>query len=257
MDSPKFVELGNGRLSFEETGSGETIVLIHGFSLNHSMWKDQVELLKEKYHVLTYDMRGFGKSSSPDLPYSHHEDLKTLLDFLDISKTHLVGLSLGGEVAIDFTLTYQDLVYSLTLVDSSIGGYKSTVDWNVHPEQGLNKAKENWLNHEVFAQTQKNEEAFKLLTKIATDYSGWHWFNKDPRKKLSPSVLEQLEKIKVITQAITGEQDLSYYQEMANTLGSKIKNSQKVTIPSSGHLPNIENSNIFNRVLLDFLSRYD
>jgi len=97
---------------------------------------------------------------------------------------------LGSEIAIDFTLSFPSMVKSLTLADSSLGGYKSTVDWNVHPEKGLEKAKANWLNHEVFNKTRENKFASDKLKKMLRDYSGWHWFNSDPREKLNPPAID-------------------------------------------------------------------
>ena len=242
-------EHNNGKLYFEVVGEGEPIVLIHGFSLDHRMWEPQVEFLKDKFKVITYDLRGFGKSSVPTGKYSHHDDLKALLEHLGVSKTHVVGLSLGGEIAIDFTLAFPNMVKSLVLSDSSLGGYKSTVDWNVHPEEGLEKAKENWVNHEVFNKTTTNKIASEKLQEMLKDYSGWHWFNSDPREKLIPPAIDQIQDIKVPTIIMVGENDLNYYHNIAEVLNQKILGSKKIIIPNSGHMTNLENTEAFNRVL--------
>lgn len=248
-----FFEHNNGKLYFEVVGEGEPIVLIHGFSLDHRMWEPQVEFLKDKFKVITYDLRGFGKSSVPTDKYSHHDDLKALLEHLGISNTHLVGLSLGGEIAIDFALAFPNMAKSLVLADSSLGGYKSTVDWNVHPEEGLERAKENWLNHEVLKKTRENINASKKLRGILADYSGWHWFNSDSRERLDPTALERLEEIKVPTLIIVGEKDLPYYHDISNILTSKINISKKFIFPEAGHMVNLENPEKFNQIVLDFL----
>src|SRR3989339_1460207 len=139
-------------LYFQSKGEGVPIIFVHGFSLDSRMWDPQVEIFSKTNQVITYDIRGFGKSPVPVGPYSHIEDLHNLVNHLKIQKFHLVGLSLGGEIAIDYALTYPDTILSLTLADSSLGGYSSTVDWRVYAkEQGLELAKANWLNHPVFA----------------------------------------------------------------------------------------------------------
>lgn len=175
--------------------------------------------------------------------------MKALLDHLGISETHVVGLSLGGEIALDFAVSYPDIVKTLTLADSSLGGYKSTVDWNVHPKLGLEKAKENWLNHQVFNKTSENVEASILLKQIVSDYSGWHWFNSDPREKVSPPTIEQIKNVSVPTLIMIGEYDLSYFKDIAEILKNKIPNSTKVIIKSSGHMSNLENIEQFNNTL--------
>lgn len=244
-----FFEFNKGKLYFEVTGEGEPIVFVHGFTLDYRMWKPQVDEFSKKFKVITYDLRGFGKSSIPEDKYSHHEDLKALLDHLGISKTHVVGLSLGGEIALDFAVSYPSMVKILTLADSSLGGYKSTVDWNVHPELGLDKAKENWLNHQVFDKTRENENALTLLKQIVSDYSGWHWFNNDPREKVSPPAIDQIQNIKVPTLIMIGEYDLSYFKDIAVILNNKIPNSKKIIIKNSGHMSNLENIEQFNKTI--------
>lgn len=244
-----FFEFNNGKLYFEVVGEGESIVFIHGFTLDHRMWKPQVDEFRKKFKVITYDLRGFGKSSTPEDKYSHHEDLKALLDHLGVPNAHIVGLSLGGEIALDFAVSYPDMVKTLTLADSSLGGYKSTVDWNVHSEFGLDKAKENWLNHQVFDKTRENKGALEKLKQIVSDYSGWHWFNNDPREKVSPSTIEQIQNIKVPTIIMIGEYDLSYFKDIAEILNNKIPNSKKIIIKNSGHMSNLENIEQFNKTI--------
>ena len=103
-----FVKVGqeNGHsieLHFEDHGSGKPVVLIHGYPLDGSSWERQERVLLDAgYRVITYDRRGFGKSSQPTVGYDYDtfaHDLKTLLDFLDLFDVTLVGFSMGtGEV---------------------------------------------------------------------------------------------------------------------------------------------------------------
>ncbi len=94
----------DGHIYYEVSGSGEPIVFIHGFTLDHRMWRPQVEFFAQDYQVITYDVRGFGKSSIPTQPYSHDDDLLALLTYLGIEQAHIVGLSMGGRIATNFTL---------------------------------------------------------------------------------------------------------------------------------------------------------
>lgn len=242
-------------LYHQTSGSSTPIIFVHGFSLDSRMWQPQVEYFTKTNQVITYDMRGFGKSDAASGPYSHIQDLRELLASLKIYKAHIVGLSLGGEVAIDYSLTYPDTVLSLTLADASLGGYSSTVDWRVYAkEQGLEQAKENWRNHPVFAPSNRNPEVAKQLKTMVIDYSGWHWLNQDPRIKLDPPAKDRLGEIKVRTQIILGEHDLPYYHDIAKILTDHIPNSKLYTIKDAGHMTNLENAVKFNEIVDSFIN---
>lgn len=91
-------------LYYEDHGTGQAVVLIHGYPLDGSSWEKQTAaLLDAGYRVITYDRRGFGKSSQPTEGYDYDTfaaDLKTLLDTLEVNDAVLVGFSMGtGEVA--------------------------------------------------------------------------------------------------------------------------------------------------------------
>ena len=104
-------------------GEGDVLVLLHSGYTDLRLWDDQFELFGRYFKVIRYDIRGFGRSDKPSEPFSHFEDLKELLNYLGIDKAHLVGVSMGGSIAIDFTLQYPDLVEYLVLSGSSLNGY--------------------------------------------------------------------------------------------------------------------------------------
>lgn len=243
-------------LNYKLEGSGIPIVFIHGFSLDSHIWDPQIEHFRETNQVITYDMRGFGKSEIPSEPYSHVEDLHELLVSLKIDKAHFVGLSLGGEVAIDYALTYPNTVLTLTLADTSLGGYSSTVDWRVYArERGLDHAKQNWLNHSVFSPSSRNPDVGEQLKSMVDDYSGWHWLNDDPRIKIAPPAMDRLGEIKIPTQIILGELDLPYYHDIAKILTDKIPNSKLHIINDAGHITNLENEVKFNQIISSFINK--
>ena len=247
-------EVTRGVLKYEIHGKGETITFLHGFGMDHRLWQPQIEYFTQQFQVLTYDLRGFGTSSIPGSPYAHHDDLARLLEHLGINQTHLVGLSLGGEIAIDTTLTHPDLVKSLTLINSSLGGYASTVSWNVHArEEGIPNGKHYWLTHEVFNETRKHPEAYTHLQQMVKDYSGSHWIDGDMRKKLFPKAIDRIMEIAVPTLIMKGANDLSYFHDVARILERRIELSRTEEIEDSGHLINIEQPIIFNTMLVDFL----
>lgn len=105
-----FVEVKGTQLYYETLGQGHPLVLIHGGYMDRRMWDDQFPVFAERYRVIRYDVRGFGKSALPQVPYADRQDLGDLLKYLGVEKTHLLGLSLGGIIAIDFPLEHPDMI---------------------------------------------------------------------------------------------------------------------------------------------------
>src|SRR5215471_18556647 len=92
------------QLYYEVTGEGQPLVLVHSGGFDRRLWDEQFTTFASRYSVIRYDARGHGESPPPTKPYSDAEDLYSLLRWLQIEKAHLVGLSLGGSIVIDFAL---------------------------------------------------------------------------------------------------------------------------------------------------------
>src|SRR5881296_79279 len=112
-------------LYYEVAGTGHPFTLIHGLLLDRRSWDDQFEVFAQQYKVLRYDLRGWGDSAQEEAepPFSPRQDLLSLLHYLNIEKTSLLGLSGGGTLALDFTLEHPDTVDALILVASGLSGY--------------------------------------------------------------------------------------------------------------------------------------
>ena len=106
MQDSGFLDVPNARLYYEVAGAGPAVVFVHGFTLDTRMWDDQWTVFGERYRVVRYDLRGFGRSEAEPVPYSDLDDLLALLNCLDIERAHLVGLSMGGMVLVHFALTH-------------------------------------------------------------------------------------------------------------------------------------------------------
>ena len=114
--------IGVASLYYEMTGAGSPVVLLHGLDLDHRMWDEQVAPLAHAHTVVRYDLRGSGRSTGAGHGSSHAEDLKALLDHLELVGVSLLGFSLGGGAALDFAVAYPDAVRALILVNPSIEG---------------------------------------------------------------------------------------------------------------------------------------
>lgn len=244
-----------GHLYYESVGSGEPIVFVHGFTLDHTMWQPQVDFFSQQYQVVAYDARGFGRSSLPNGVYSHADDLYALHRRLGLTRAHLVGLSMGGRIAANFTLDHPEMVTTLTLIDSALDGCPSDIDWDVHAKaQGLERAKEHWLNHEIFAAARRQAAVVTALRTIIGNYSGWHWLQHDPLSSADIPARARLHQITQPTMVMVGEADVPYFHTVADVLATGISGSRKAVVPHVGHMASMEAPDGVNQLLLDFIA---
>jgi len=119
-----FVELNGIKICYEIFGKGDPIILIHGFGSRKEGFKCQIPALSQKFKVIIFDNRGAGKSERVDEFYTMEtlaDDIRSLLDFLKIKKTHVLGVSMGGLIAQQFALQYPKYVDKLVLINTVTG----------------------------------------------------------------------------------------------------------------------------------------
>lgn len=264
-----FAKVNGTSLYYEITGKGTPIVFLHGFTCDHRNWTYQVEYFSKKYKVITYDGRGFGKSSMPDtVHYSYTEDLAALLDYLQIKKAVIVGHSMGGAPAFFYTFTHPDRVSALVLAEGSpfisdtvlinpkmlqdyFSGFSYVYD--VFQKEGIEKAREAWLTINPIKTAAKNPSSSKLIKAMINDYSGWHWKNKDRQKSDPDGTPELFSKLKTPTLIITGDLSHAVIKEIVSVLSTYIPNSKKIVLSNSNHMVSLENPVQFNQELMNFL----
>lgn len=258
-----FHAIGDARIYARSDGTGNPVVLVHGFGLDHRMWDDQVPALAERFRVIRYDMRGYGRSTLPTEAYAHADDLHELLGALIARPAHVVGLSLGGRVAVQFALRHPAAVRSLTLIDSALDGHEWSDDWRqrwsetvaVARSGDVHKAKRLWFDHPLFAPAREHPAIAARLAGMLADYTGWHWTNADPGLLSRPPALTRLAEIRAPSMVVVGERDLPDFHRIADALGAGIGDAVCVEVPRAGHMSTMEAPAFFNDLLVDFLAR--
>ena len=258
------VEVSGGeKLYYEMAGRGPSVVLIHGGLADSRMWDDQFKAFARHYRTLRYDLRGFGKSDFSMGPLSHVEDLAALLKFLRIEKATLIGLSLGGMIAMDFALEHPAMVERLVLVASGLRGYqgvkneKGLAAYKAAEMEGREKAIALWLEHPFFVTGKNNPSYQQRMREMLTDNFRtwgptpapivWNW----PTRP----VIERLQTIKAPTLVIVGDRDFSNITAIADILATKIPGAQRAVMTNVSHHLNMENPAEFNQLVLKFLRR--
>ncbi len=256
-------EVNGARLAYAVSGNGDPVVLIHGFSLDMRMWDPQIPALEDRFRVVRYDLRGFGRSAVPDgSPYVASEDLAALLDYLQIERAALVGFSFGGTVAVHFALDFPDRVTSLILIDSVVGGWPwseegTTVDravWQAGKEQGTDAARRIWLEHPMFTRVRAIQGTAADFDRMVEAYSGFHWTTDDSQVWPDPPALERLGEIGAPTVVAVGELDTPDLQGMAEALANGIPGAQKTVVRGAGHMSNMEKPDQVTELIIGHLT---
>ncbi len=244
-------------LFYEASGSGEPVVLIHAFSLDRRMWAPQVAALEGQFRVVRYDLRGHGRSVAPTEPYTGYDDLRALLDGLGIARAHLVGLSAGSELAINFAIAYPDRVARLVLAAPGLGGYElPPLPW-FRPVFEAAAAGDPKLAARLWAETpimalRSNRDATATVASLVLDNSRL-WTFRRTEQPLSPPAVGRLAEIACPVLVLVGDQDLPHIQEVARLLAEKVAGARLVTLPGAGHIANLDTPGPFNEALLAFL----
>jgi len=259
--SQGMADVNGTRLYYEIAGTGHAVVFIPGFTLDTRMWDDQFEYFARQFQVVRYDMCGFGKSAVPtDQEYSHVDDLKALLDHLEIKQAYLVGQSKGGGVAIDFTRTYPEYVDALVLIDTVLPGFDWSAEgdarmgliWEEAGRGGIPAAKISWLTHPFFTPAQRQPAVAARLAQIVEEYSGWHFVNHNPEHDLNPPAAKRLREITKPTLAMVGQYDVPDFLNMTELIGQQVPRVRKIIVSNVGHMSNMEAPQEVNRAILQF-----
>jgi 3-oxoadipate enol-lactonase len=269
MPDSGFVEVPGGRLHYEAEGSGDPVLLIHGNLGNLRMWDDQVGPFAERYRLIRYDRRGFGRSRTEHVSFSERADAVAVLQHAQpgASSCHLIGQSMGGIVALDLTIERPEVVDSLVLVASGAGGYKPEIPDGVQAPpwdemERLWKSKE-WdrladLETEVWVDgwgqppTRINPELrSKVHDWILTTYRQEN--EEGEPQGLEPPANARLGEVRVPTLVVIGTADepggvLNGRNVAASVRGARLEEFE------TAHMIQLEQPARFNQIVLDFLA---
>lgn len=254
---------GPPRISVDHGGQGPLVVLMHGIGGNRTNWHDQLEPFAAHFHVVAWDARGYGASDDYEGPLdfgSFAGDLARLLDYFEASRAHLVGLSMGGVIAMDFYSRYPQRVATLTICDSLPGFNHLTAEQRsefVHLRQEpLLAGKEPKDIAPIVAATLIGKSARpgsfeRLVASMAALHK--HSYLKTIAATATYTRTFELEKIAVPTHIVVGDEDQLTPPQMSRQMAERIPGARLTVIDGAGHLSNIEQPDKFNRAVLAFL----
>lgn len=252
------------RTYYEVEGQGPAVVLIHGHGANLRLWDGQVGPLVEQGHrVIRYDVRGHGRSEAPEGGYawpSYAADLRDLLDHLGEGRAHLVGISMGGGIALQFALDYPERTASLVLMDSTLPGYTYSEEMSGAVERLQEAIRRDgphptferiWLEHPIFEGVRRFPEKLALVEAMARAYSAREYLL-DLEPPAGPQISDRLGEVRAPTLVLVGELDTPDFQAIAVILAENIRNANYLVVEDAGHLVNLEQPDQVNNALADF-----
>jgi pimeloyl-ACP methyl ester carboxylesterase len=250
-------------LYYEIAGEGHPLVLIHGGLVNSGLWDDQFEVCAGQHRTVRYDVRGYGKSLPPTSYYSNHGDLRDLLDHLGIAQAFVLGLSMGGSIAIDFALAYPDRVAALIPVAAGLSGYRTTTNTTLRDEmiaayergdkeRAVELSLQVWTDgpqrtpDQVDPVVRERIRAMTVHTFDLPDVEAW-------LQRLEPPAIDRLAEIHAPTLFVVGDQDVEDILKIGDRIVANVPGAQRVIIPGTAHHLNLERPAEFNRIVLEFL----
>jgi pimeloyl-ACP methyl ester carboxylesterase len=266
-----FAQVNKGKLYYEIAGAGTPVLFIHAGVADCSMWDDQFILFSQYYRVIRYDLRSYGRSHTEPTEFSNRQDILDLYNHLDVERACVIGISRGGQIAIDFTLEHPECVSALIPVAAGISGY------DYQPEESEKARHEFELFTHMDELWEKNafDELADLEAHVWADGPSQpvgrapskirdyihrivraNYTRQDGQttaQPLNPPAANRLGEIHVPTLVLVGEYDEIVTLAMADKLEKEIPGARKMVFPETAHMLPMEQPEKFNEVVLNFL----
>jgi 3-oxoadipate enol-lactonase len=248
----------------EVAGEGPAVALVHEGICDSRMWDDQWERWSESYRLLRLDLRGFGRSPLGAEPYSHARDVIDALERHEIDGAAVVGVSLGGRVALEVAVARPDLVRALVLVAPGMPGH----EWSA-------ELREQWAAEEAAFDAGDLDVAVEVSLRTWVDGPRRQPDDVDPEVRrrvgemqrdayelqrewvdeelLVPDLPQRVGEVNVPAIVLVGDEDQPDMQAIADRLGRELPGARLATIPATAHVPSMERPREFDELVLPFL----
>jgi len=262
------VAVRGSSIYWEASGSGSPVILMHGGNLDRRMWNSEFEAFRVTHRVIRFDARGYGKSGRIDTTYAAHDDLLAVMDSLSIQRASLVGLSLGGRIAIDFALTHPDRVDRLVLAAPGISGGKWIEEHGDTTWQSAARAAAqnrdsialalSWLGSAYISTALRDSATAVWVRGIVVDQAPF-WMDlirngRDLEQEAVPPAAGRLAELRMPILLLVGTDDTPFIRDIARAIQATAPNVRRVDVPGVGHMINLEARERFQREVIDFLS---
>ncbi|MFX0188317.1 MAG: alpha/beta fold hydrolase [Candidatus Hodarchaeota archaeon] len=273
----QYADINNIKICYEIHGKGYPIIFIHGYGAKKETWIAQIGALSEKFKVIILDLRGTGKSDRPNMLYTMDlfaDDVKGLMDFLNIKKAHIAGRSMGGMIAQHLVLKYPKSVDKIILITTTPGfpdekGVELLIKGRIEQIKTLKKDPEKYFwqfARIVFHQKFRKEMESNPKKKFYGIWSAEDLINESIINPSNPqdiinqgnaikkhNVLDKLSEINNKTLIIAASHDRMTPLLSMEEMHKRIPNSTLKVIQQAGHFCTLSRAPEVNQLILDFL----
>ena len=256
---------------YESHGEGFPLVLAYGLGGSTVEWEPQIPVFSRRYRFIVWDPRGHGRSDSPPAAEEYTQeifaqDLKGLMDHLDIRQAYVGGLSMGGGIAIRFTMLYPERVAALIITDSASASGRETPQEARRMREDIIRLAETEGMQAVSEYSMKNNPNISRTAGTGKDQEDrirHMYLSLNPvgyahsTRMILNAVFDSslLERIDRPTLVLAGDEDPAL--PACRFIHEEIHGSQLVVIPNAGHLSNLDQPEAFNQAMLEFLTKVD
>jgi pimeloyl-ACP methyl ester carboxylesterase len=248
------VDVNGARLWYDEAGDGPTVLLLHGGLGDSGLWEPVVPFLAERFRTIRTDLRFFGRSTGPAVPWSWQDDVVGVLDALELEQAALVGLSLGGKLALDVALSHPLRLWAVAAVAPGLGGHEAAVYTAEHEarwEAAEDKvAAEMEIDFEVWAPLGADERIRRLWR--ATPDANPLPDGVAPVEPGGATAKQRLGELTVPTLVVTAKHDPPGFREIGPLVANAAPHAHHVELDSDHYLT-LREPELVARTLLDFL----
>lgn len=273
MEKSGFIPVTGGRLYYEEAGEGRPLVLLHAGVANLRQWDPHVPAFAERYRVIRYDTRGWGRSESEHVEFSNHGDLEQVLNHVGVDAAHLLGTSRSGSIALNFTVTHPERVTSLIAVAGGGIGEPDLPPEDLALGEDLEKATEEASKAKDWKRLADLETAFwgdgpgqpegrldafaraAMHDWILTTYAAEK--EEGIPQRLDPPADERLDQVTMPLLVVIGELDEAYTNATCRLLADAVARARLEVFEDAAHMLNLEQPERFTNLVLGFLQEVD
>ena len=249
------VDVNGARLWYDEAGSGATVLLLHGGLGDSGLWEPVVPFLAARFRTIRTDLRFFGRSTGPAVPWSWQEDVVGVLDELGVERAALVGLSLGGKLALDLALQYPERFWAVVGVAPGLGGHDGAAYGEEHEaryEAADDKVEAMMeIDLEVWAPLGADDR-IRQLWRATPDASPLP-DGVEPREPAGAPAKERLGELRVPTLVVTAKHDPPGFREIGPLVANAAPDARHVELDSD-HYVTLREPELVSGLLLDFLT---
>lgn len=261
----QYLELAGARLRFRDEGRGPVVVLIHGWTLDLEMWEPQICALSASFRLIRFDRRGFGLSSGQPSLSCDLTDLQALLTHLQIERAALVGMSQGARVAIQAAALMPACVACIVLDGppsdelTDAAGADALLPLDEYRQlvrtSGMEAFRRVWASHFYVRLRTADARVRELLKQIIARYPGRDLIGPVIDPPLAPHTPWPARNALAVL-LINGAFDSEHRLLASAALRRTLPGAEWLSVPDSGHLPNLDNPQAYNLALSKFLRKY-